>query len=157
MCYEEESVALRTPNGRVVRLTQPRRALADGVEHALNVGRGARDGVENLAGRRILLSRLSKVLLRHGEFSGSLVKLYLEVGCGGTATARSRCVLAALDLRCLPAARFHRPAARRCTGLTSGLGTNAIDVTNGQPLIKPSRAALRTKPGAVKGITRPRH
>ena len=48
---------------------------------------------------------------------------------------------AVLDLRCLPAARFHRPAARRCTGLASGLGTNAIDVTTDHPRMKPSHDA----------------
>src|SRR6516225_7829181 len=50
---EEEPVAVWTPNGRIVRLAQPRRALADGVEHGLNVGRRVRDGAKNLAGRRL--------------------------------------------------------------------------------------------------------
>ena len=36
---------------------------------------------------------------------------------------------------------FHRCAARRCTGLASGHATNAIDVTSGQPLMKPSQDA----------------
>jgi hypothetical protein len=53
------------------------------------------------------------MLLRLGEFAGSLVKLFLEVGC-------------------------HRCAARRRTGLASGHATNPIDVTSGQPLMKPS-------------------
>jgi hypothetical protein len=80
-------------------------------------------------------------------------------------TACSRRGLAALDLRCLPAARFHRPAARRCTGLTSGLGTNAIDVTNGHPLITPSLDAqdhargserYHTSEGIERGLDRVR-
>jgi hypothetical protein len=45
----------------------------------LNVGRRVRDGAKNLAGRCLLLQRLSKVLLRLGEFAGSPVELLLEV------------------------------------------------------------------------------
>jgi hypothetical protein len=52
---EQEPVAVQTPNLRVVRLAQPHRALADGVEYGLNVGRRVRDGAKNLAGRRLLL------------------------------------------------------------------------------------------------------
>ena len=111
---EEEPVAIWAPNGCVVRLAQPRRALADGAEHGLNIGRGACDDAEDFAGRRLLLQRLSEMLLRLGEFAGSLVKLFLEVGC-------------------------HRCAIRRCTGLASGHATNAIDVTSGKPLMKPSQ------------------
>src|ERR1700730_342158 len=55
--------------------------------------------------------------------------------------------------------------ARRCTGLTSGLGTNAIDVTNGHPLIKPSYDAqnhargserYHTSEGIERGLDRVR-
>src|SRR6516165_8971525 len=89
---EEEPVAVWTPNGRVVRLAQPRRALTDRVEHGLNIGWRACEDAEDFAGRRLLLQRL-------GEFAGSLVKLFLEVGC-------------------------HRCPARRRTGLASGHATN---------------------------------
>src|SRR6516225_10788796 len=82
---EEEPVAVWTPNGRIVRLAQPRRALADGVEHGLNIGRRVRDGAKNLAGRRLLLQHLSKLLLRLSELAGPQVELHLEVSCGGTA------------------------------------------------------------------------
>ncbi len=37
----------------------------------------------------LLFERVSKELSRLGEFSGLLVKLVLEVGSGGNATARS--------------------------------------------------------------------
>src|SRR5205823_3050861 len=52
----------------------------------------------------------------------------------GAATACSRRLLAALDLRCL-AARLHSCAARRRAGLASG---HAINVTTGHPLMQPS-------------------
>src|SRR3984893_508190 len=70
-----------------------------------------------------------------------LVELFLEVGGGGAATARCRRLLAALDRRCLTAARFHSYATRRCAGLASGHATNAIDVTSSHPLMKPSHDA----------------
>ena len=55
--------------------------------------------------------------------------------------------------------------SRRRTGLTSGLGTNAIDVTNGHPLIKPSYDAqdhargserYHTSEGIERGLDRVR-
>src|SRR6516225_4870529 len=95
---EEEPVAVWTPNGRIVRLAQPRCAVADGVEHGLNVGRRVRDGAKNLAGRRLLLQHLSKLLLRLIAFAGPLVEPHLEVGCGGTATMCCRWRVVALGL-----------------------------------------------------------
>jgi hypothetical protein len=55
---EKEPVALRLPNGSVVRVAQLGRALADGVEDGLNVGPRACDDAKNLAGRPLLLQRL---------------------------------------------------------------------------------------------------
>ena len=55
---QEEPVAIRPPNGSVVRLAQLGRALADGVEHGMNVGPRACDDAKNLAGRPLLLLRL---------------------------------------------------------------------------------------------------
>ena len=72
-------VAVRAPNGGVVRLAQPRRALADGVEHGLNVGRRVCDNPEDFAGRCLLLKCFSKALLRLSEFAGPLLELLLEV------------------------------------------------------------------------------
>src|ERR1700738_3112064 len=114
---EEEPVAVRTPNGRIVRLAQPRRALADGVEHGLNVGRRVRDGAKNLAGRRLLLQRLSKMLLRLGQFASPLVELHFEVGCGGTATTCCRWRVAALGIRRAPVQRIRWFTA--CSGTPS--------------------------------------
>ena len=54
---EEEPVAIRPPNGSVVRLAQLGRALADAVEHGLNVGPRACDGAKDLAGSPQLLLR----------------------------------------------------------------------------------------------------
>ena len=98
-------------------------------------------------------SRASQVFLRLGEFTGPLIELLLQVGCRGTATARSRRHLAALDLRCLTAARLHCYAARCRAGLASGHATNAIDVTNRHPLMKPSYDAQDHARGR-KGTTR---
>ena len=118
---------------------------------------------QNLIGRRLLLQCFSKVILRFGEFAGPLVELLLQIGCRGT--ARSRYLLAALELRRLAAARRHHSVILRCTGLTSGLGTNAIDVTNGHPLIKPSYDAqdhargserYHTSEGIERGLDRVR-
>ena len=64
---EEKPVAVRAPNGKVVRLAQPRSALADGVEHGLNVGRRMRDRAKNLAGRHLLLQRLVALPLPHAQ------------------------------------------------------------------------------------------
>ena len=126
---EEEPVAIWAPNGCVVRLAQPCRALADGAEHGLNIGRGACDDAEDFAGRRLLFQRLIEMFLRLGEFAGSLVKLALEVGC-------------------------HRCAARRCTGLASDHATNTIDVTTGQPLMKLSPGAPKytTSVPSLRGL-----
>ena len=58
MSDEDEPVAIGTPNSRVVSLTEPPRAFADGIKHKLNVGRGASNCSEDSAGRRLLLPRL---------------------------------------------------------------------------------------------------
>src|ERR1700730_11895414 len=52
--------------------------------------------------------------------AGPLVESFLEVGRGGTATARSRRPLAAFELRRVTAARFHSYTARRCADPASG-------------------------------------
>ena len=61
---EKKPVAIRTPNDSIIRLAQPRSALADGIEHGLNVDGRTRDDTEDLAGRGLLLQRLSMVLSR---------------------------------------------------------------------------------------------
>ena len=103
--------------------------------------------------------------MRLGELASTLIELLLEVGCRGTATARSRRLLAALDLRRLPAACLHCYATRRRVGLASGHATNAIDVTTGHPLIKPSYDAqdhargserYHTSEGIERGLDRVR-
>src|SRR6516225_11631080 len=108
---EEEPVAVWTPNGRIVRLAQPRRALADGVEHGLNVGRRVRDGAKNLAGRRLSLQRVSKVFSGIGKLAGPLAELLFEIGGRGTEGAPSGHLLAPVRPCCLSAARLHGCAA----------------------------------------------
>jgi hypothetical protein len=120
-----------------IGLTQPGRVRQHGLEHRLQVARRARDHLQHFGGRGLLLQRVSKELSRLGEFSGSLVKLFLEVSCGGNATARRR-RLPALNLRWLLTVRFHGYATRGRGTSTGGHATNAIDLTSGQPLMKPS-------------------
>ena len=57
------------------RSRKPARALDDGVEHRLHVGRRAADDAEHLGGRRLMLQRLAQFLgsrvfplQRFGEF-----------------------------------------------------------------------------------------
>src|SRR6516165_9757161 len=72
---EEEPVAIRPPDGSVIRLAQLGRASADGVEDGLNIGPRARDDAKDLAGRPLLLlpfrssrvSRATSVSLRAVE------------------------------------------------------------------------------------------
>ena len=61
MSRKEESVAIWTPNGSIVRLAQLGRALADGVEHGLNVGPRACDDAKDVAGRPLLLLRVMQI------------------------------------------------------------------------------------------------
>jgi hypothetical protein len=61
-----QPIAVRPPNGRVVRLAQAHRVSADGVEHGLNVGRRAGDDAEDRAGSHLLFQRLVKALLHLG-------------------------------------------------------------------------------------------
>jgi hypothetical protein len=121
-----------------IGLTQPRRVRQHGSEHRLQVARRARDNLQHPRRSGLLLQRVSKELSRLGEFSGSLVKLGLEVGCGGNATARRCRLLPALNLRWLLTVRFHSYATRGRGASTGGPATNAIDLTSGQPLMKPS-------------------
>ena len=90
------------------------------------------------------------LLPRLTEFTSPAVQLFLQTGSQGTPTARSARLLAALELCRLTAARFHSYTARLCTGLASGHATNAIDVTNGHPLIKPSYDAQNHARGSER-------
>jgi hypothetical protein len=76
-----------------IGLTQPGRVRQHGLEHRLQVARRARDHLQHFGRRGLLLQRVSKELSRLGEFSGSLVKLVLELGCGET---RPRAVVGSL-------------------------------------------------------------
>jgi PAS domain-containing protein len=109
---EDEPVAVRAKNDRVVCLAQPPRSLADGVKHGLNLGRRACDDAEDRASRHLLLQRLSKVLLRLGKLAGPLVELLLEIDRRGSVTTCSRRLLAVLGLRRPEVPSFHCYAAR---------------------------------------------
>jgi hypothetical protein len=91
------SCAFRTTDN--VRFAEARSRFDQPVEHCFKIESGAADHLEHVGGGSLLPQRLGKVLLRLGEFAGSLLELLLQVGCRGAATARSRCVLAALNLR----------------------------------------------------------
>jgi hypothetical protein len=83
------------------------------------------------------------------------VELLLQIGCRGTATARSRRLFAAFDLHCLSVARLHSCTARRNAGLARGhTTTNAIDATNSHLLIKPSYDAQDHAKGNERYHTR---
>jgi hypothetical protein len=58
MSQRDELVAIWPPNRRIVSITKPCRALADGVEDKLNVGRGASNCAKDFASHRLLLTRL---------------------------------------------------------------------------------------------------
>jgi len=79
---EEELVAIRPPNGSVIRLAQLSRASADGVEDGLNVGPRARDDAKDLAGRPLLL-------LPFLQFAGEPGDLCLLVSNGNRTIADS--------------------------------------------------------------------
>ena len=124
-----DPVAVRTKNGRVVRLAQPCRALADRVEDGLNRGRRPCNSPEGFAGRRLLLQCLS-------EFAGFPVELFLQVGCRRADRARGCRLLGALDLRSLSAARFHRSATRRHANGVVGHASNPSDATTNGVLME---------------------
>ena len=62
---EDEPVAVRAVDGRVVRFAQPGRARRDRLEHRLQVGRRPADDAQDLGGGRLLL-------VGFGEFPGLL-------------------------------------------------------------------------------------
>ena len=70
---QEELVAIRPPNGSVVRLAQLGRTLADGVEHGLNIGPRACDDTKDFAGRSLLV-------LRFMQFAGEPYDLCFLAG-----------------------------------------------------------------------------
>jgi hypothetical protein len=100
---EEEPVAIRPPNGSVVRRAQLGRALADGGKHGLNVGPRACDDAKDLAGRPLLL-------LTFMQFAGEPGDLCFLASCW-TATDRYLWRIAALSRCRLMASRFDRFAA----------------------------------------------
>ena len=79
---KKESLAIRLPNGSVVRLAQLGRALADADEHGLNVDPRACDDAKDLAGRPLLL-------LRCLQFAGEPRDLSFLTSNGRTAMPRS--------------------------------------------------------------------
>jgi hypothetical protein len=94
----------------------------------------------------------------------ALLPLSLPAILLGIIYACNRRLVAALDLRHLPAARLHCYAAHR-PSRTSSHASNAIDVTNGQPLMKPSHDAreglhrgnkrYHTSANVERGLDRP--
>src|SRR6516162_8551094 len=86
---EKEPVAIQTPDGSVVCLAQPRRALADGVKHALNVDRRACDDAEDLAGRSLLLQGLGELLFQVGVGCAKAVNVSSRLRCLRTKTGNA--------------------------------------------------------------------
>src|SRR5215471_17372862 len=69
---EEELVAIRTPNGRVVGAAQPRRGLDQRFQHRLQIEGGATEDLEHISGGRLLFQRDGKL---GSAFSDHLFKL----------------------------------------------------------------------------------
>src|SRR5215471_14915580 len=79
----EESVAIRSPYGSVIRrLAQLGRTLADGIEDGSKVGPRACDDAKDLAGRSLLV-------LRFMQFAGEPRDLCFLAGSRRTAMAHS--------------------------------------------------------------------
>ena len=116
MSPENQRFVLAHEYPRVVRIAQPPRRFDQRIEHRLEVEGRAADHLEHVGGGGLLLQRLRKVLSCFGEFAGPLVEFPLEIP-RGTATARSRWRFAALDPRCLWAARLHFATDHRCAAL----------------------------------------
>jgi hypothetical protein len=119
---EEELVAIRPPNGSVVRLAKLGRALADGVEHGLNVDPRACDDAKDLACRPLLLLRFVQVAAKPRDLC--------FLASRGTATDRCLWRVAALSHCCLTASRFNWFAT--CSGapshcLPQGSGQGIVD------------------------------
>src|SRR5262249_12046526 len=92
---EEEPVAIRPPDGSVIRLAQLGRASADGVEDGLNIGPRACNDAKDLAGRPLLLLSFTQFAGEPGDLSflasrGSATDRYFW-----RAAALSRCRLTA--------------------------------------------------------------
>src|SRR6266516_5407859 len=84
-------------------LADAHRIRQHGLEYRSQLARRTTDHGERLRGRRLLLQRF-------GELAGSAVELLLKIRRRGTATARSRCLLAPLELRRLAVSLHLRPA-----------------------------------------------
>jgi hypothetical protein len=128
LCDQPEPITFQPHDVRVRHVEQSCSAFCDGPQSRLEIDWRVGDNTQYLRSRLLLLQRL-------GKLPGPLVELFLELGCGETATPCSGWRISALDLRRAAAARFH--AASRLAGLASH-ATNAIDVTSGRPFMKPS-------------------
>ncbi len=68
MSPRNHSVPLAESQHHVIDPANPRRALDDGVEHRLHVGRRAADDAEHLGRRRLMLQRLAQLRVALAEF-----------------------------------------------------------------------------------------
>ena len=68
MSPRNHSVPLMESQHHVIDPTNPRRALDDGVEHRLHVGRRAADDAEHLGRCRLMLQRLAQFRVALAEF-----------------------------------------------------------------------------------------
>jgi hypothetical protein len=83
-----------------------------------------------------------------GEFAALLVKLFLEIGCGGAATARSRRLLPAFGFRRLGVSRFHCYAAHMGAGVTRSRAPPTSRANRRRPnCIRPSNSLDRAAVG----------
>src|SRR6516162_7267480 len=112
----EKPVAIRSPDGSVIRLAQLGRTLADGVEDGSKVGPRACDDAKDLAGRSLLV-------LRFMQFAGEPRDLGFLAGSGGTAVA---CGLLGFRLAASPFSHFAACSGAPSHRLPQGSGLGIV-------------------------------
>jgi hypothetical protein len=78
MGLHTESFTIAENDGSVPGITEPRRALGDGVQHWLEVRRRAADDPQDLGRPRLLLQRVGQSLLQSLALDGLPLERLLE-------------------------------------------------------------------------------
>jgi len=119
----EEPVAIRSPDGSVIRLAQLGRTLADGIEDGSKVGPRACDDAKDLAGRPLLI-------LRFMHCAGEPRDLGFLAGSGGTVAAHS---LLGFRLAASPCSHFAACSGAPSHRLPQGSGQGIVA---GRPVLR---------------------
>ncbi|HET7525308.1 MAG TPA: hypothetical protein VFK10_05130 [Burkholderiaceae bacterium] len=91
--HQAQPVGVGAADDRVRGVAQPCGALGHGLQHRLDVGRRARDDLEDLRGRRLLLARLAELVdqtpsIRDGD-RGARARVPGRRPCGGATPFRA--------------------------------------------------------------------